>query len=76
MTAVKARATKAVGIHSGNYFKNVPLRFSTCTDGWKLAPHGSQRTSQPRAPSAAPPCCSGSQVPPDPSGARRPSSRA
>ena len=31
---------KAAGIHPGDYFKDVLLRLSTCTDVTKLTPHG------------------------------------
>jgi transposase len=31
---------KAAGIHPGDYFKDVLLRISTCTDAKKLTPHG------------------------------------
>jgi transposase len=33
---------KAAGIHPGDYFKDVLLRLSTCTDVRKLTPHGWQ----------------------------------
>ncbi len=34
---------KAAGIHPGDYFKDVLLRLSTCTDAKKLTPHGWQQ---------------------------------
>ena len=34
---------KAAGIHPGDYFKDVLLRLSTCTDVKKLTPHGWQQ---------------------------------
>jgi transposase len=34
---------KAAGIHPGDFFKDVLLRLSTCTDVRKLTPHGWQQ---------------------------------
>ena len=31
---------KAAGVHPGDYFKDVLLRISTCTDAKMLTPHG------------------------------------